>query len=80
MEDYKEEIQRLLLEFFSPQPLSLGYKNEKMMTTLDVLQMLQGVIPYQPINQHDVYEVMKLLKFQVELFENQFYWKMYPRL
>lgn len=60
MEDYIEEIKRLLLEFYAPEGKKSLLTHR---TTRDVLREMQGVIPMYPITEHDVYSVLKELNF-----------------
>lgn len=62
MEDYKQEIRNLILAYY----WAKGIGNKVYKTTQELLQMCQGVIPHQPITQHDVYEVMKEMGFSIE--------------
>ena len=64
MEDYKEIIKELFLRYYN----QVGSKEEKrLLTTQSILTMMQGIIPSEPIGEHDIYEVMKELNFQQEL-------------
>lgn len=75
MEDYKEIIKEMLLRDFSPNiPLNSSLKGEAYkqgnvikMTTAQVLQMVQGVIPYTPIDEHDVFDSLKECGFEYKL-------------
>lgn len=67
MEDYKEIIKAMLLRDFSPLSLGEGRGEELILTTLDVLQMVQGVIPTTPIDEHDVFEALKECGFEYKL-------------
>lgn len=78
MEDYKEIIKQMLLRDFSPYPTkgeqTLPLKGEAdrqgdviNLTTFDILQMVQGIIPQTPIDEHDVFEVMQELGFEYKL-------------
>lgn len=60
MENYKEEIKTLFLQYYSP--MRDEYQLEYM-STQQVLQMLQEVIPPQPIDEHDIYDVLKEMGF-----------------
>lgn len=62
MEDYKQEIKDLILRYYEPS----GSSDALYKSTLQILQMCQGVIPNQPITQHDVYEIMKELGFTIQ--------------
>ncbi len=64
MEDYKEEIKILLSRYFKP---TTTVKGIQYCSTAYVLKMLQGVIPSTPIDEHDVFEVLKELEFEQEL-------------
>ena len=64
MEDYKEIIKELFLRYYN----QVGSKEEKrLLTTQSILTMMQGIIPNEPIGEHDIYEVMKELNFRQEL-------------
>ena len=64
MEDYKEIIKELFLRYYN----QVGSKEEKrLLTTQSILTMMQGIIPSEPIGEHDIYEVMKELNFRQEL-------------
>ena len=67
MNDYKEILKTLLLRYYSPHPIGAVEKQYK--TTLQVLYMAQGIIPSEPIDQHDVYDVLQELGFTIELVE-----------
>ena len=67
MNDYKEILKTLLLRYYSPQ--SAGTVSKTYHTTSQVLAMAQGVIPNEPIDQHDVYDVLQELGFTIELVE-----------
>lgn len=74
MEDYKEIIKGMLLRDFSPNipsvgfPLQRGIKGDVIkMTTAQVLQMVQGVIPSTPIDEHDVFDSLKECGFEYKL-------------
>lgn len=62
MEDYKQKLQELILKFFSPISVSGGYD---LMTTCRVLELVTGVLPQEPISEHDVYEVLTALSFEI---------------
>lgn len=64
MEDYKEEIRNLLLKYY----WNAGQEHKKIQkTTVEILQHVRGVIPSEPISEHDIYEVMKDMQFEQEL-------------
>ncbi|MBO6183629.1 hypothetical protein AB670_02572 [Chryseobacterium sp. MOF25P] len=60
MNDYKETMQKILLEYYSNTPE--GSKIQ--MQTSAVLSWFKGVIPSQPVNEHDVFEVLTDLGFK----------------
>ena len=61
MEDYKEEIRNLLQKFY----WNVGKEHKLIQrTTAEILQEVRGVIPNQPISEHDIYELMKELLFE----------------
>ena len=62
MEDYKEEMKVLFQRFYSP----VGVSEPKFMSTAAIHEMFRGVIPYHPITEHDVYDVMKDMGFTQE--------------
>lgn len=63
MEDYKEKIKELLLWYYTTIG---GEEDKKHYSTTDILQMCRGVIPSQPITEHDVYEVLQECGFCIE--------------
>ncbi|MDO4763525.1 MAG: hypothetical protein Q4A00_03995 [Flavobacteriaceae bacterium] len=84
MEDYKQVIKELITQYFSPSPTG---GEEIYKGTFEILVMCKGVIPTQPISEHDVFEVMKELGFSIELQpvedeetgqeNDMFLWKLY---
>jgi hypothetical protein len=77
MEDYKEEIRKLLLKFYDIS----GTKNRLFQkSTADILKEVCGIIPSEPISEHDIYEIMKELGFEIDLFDNSiFVWNLYEK-
>ncbi|GIM61113.1 hypothetical protein CAPN008_11630 [Capnocytophaga canis] len=77
MEDYKEIIKEMLLRDFLPHPPKGEHsplfqrEYEVLMTTAQVLMMVQGVIPSTPINEHDVFEALKECGFEYKLVSFQ---------
>ncbi len=71
MEDYKEIIKEMLLRDFSTRPIDTkkALKEALFMTTIEVLQMVQGIIPSKPIDEHDVFEVLKETGFSYGIDE-----------
>lgn len=64
MEDYKEEIRNLFLRYYHV----AGAEHKKLQrSTAEILSEVRGVIPAQPISEHDIYEVMKDMGFLQEL-------------
>lgn len=61
MEDYKTEMKDLLLQYYSPVPDG----NNVQMFTSDLLRWFRGIIPAEPVNEHDVYEVLKESGFKI---------------
>lgn len=61
MDDYKQTMQDLLLQYYSPTPEG---GNTVQMQTGAVLNWFRGVIPNEPINQHDVFDTLKELGFK----------------
>ncbi|GIZ15312.1 hypothetical protein [Capnocytophaga catalasegens] len=81
MEDYKEIIKQMLLRYFTP---IQEQGDEMQISTTDILEMVQGIIPSKPIDEHDVFEVMQQLGFKYELtiVDNEkmlYLWTMYRR-
>ncbi|SDE57242.1 hypothetical protein [Riemerella columbipharyngis] len=63
MEDYKKEMLELLHRYYRP----IGEEENRIFaSTAKLLAMFRGVIPHQPIGEHDVYEVLKDAGFQIE--------------
>lgn len=63
MEDYKEEIRNLIQKYY----WNAGKEHREIKrTTSDILQEVRGVIPKHPIDEHDIYEIMKELLFEQE--------------
>ncbi|AYW36532.1 hypothetical protein [Capnocytophaga canimorsus] len=71
MEDYKEIIKEMLLRDFSTRPIDTkkALKEVQLMTTIEVLQMVQGIIPSKPIDEHDIFEVLKETGFNYGINE-----------
>jgi hypothetical protein len=65
MEDYKEEIKSLILAYYSQ-----SGKDHKLLqrTTTDILNEVCGIIPSEPISEHDIFEIMKELLFTKSIF------------
>lgn len=64
MEDYKELIKEMLLRDFSPE----GSGKETYLSTIQILEMVRGVIPSKPIDEHAIFEAMQEAGFHYELF------------
>lgn len=62
MEDYIEEIKNLITRDFSSEG-----SNYAQYTTTQILDMVRGVIPDEPISEHDIYTVLKELNFRKHL-------------
>jgi len=60
MLDYKEKMIALFQRFFCPDG---DIENKKHMTTIEVLEMFLGVIPSEPVSEHDVYEILEELGY-----------------
>lgn len=61
MEDYKQEMRDIFGRYYSTE----GAEHRQMKrTTTDILHELRGVIPAHPIDEHDVYEMLKALGFE----------------
>ncbi|MFK8288453.1 hypothetical protein ACI76W_04275 [Capnocytophaga canimorsus] len=71
MEDYKEIIKEMLLRDFSTRPIDTkkALKEVQLMTTIEVLQMVQGIIPSKPIDEHDIFDVLKETGFNYGINE-----------
>lgn len=64
MEDYKELMKELFLRYYAPEGEDYALKY---MSTTYVHNMFRGIIPSQPISEHDVFELLKELGFKTEL-------------
>lgn len=64
MEDYKELIKEMLLRDFSPE----GSGRETYLSTIQILEMVRGVIPSKPIDEHAIFEAMQEAGFHYKLF------------
>lgn len=77
MEDYRQEIINLLTEYYTTEKK----ENAIYSSTTEILDEVRGVIPSEPINEHDIYDIMKQLGFQVilniSMGERIFLWEMY---
>ena len=77
MEDYRQEIINLLAEYYNTEKK----ENAIYSSTAEILDEVRGVIPSEPINEHDIYDIMKQLGFQVilniSMGERIFLWEMY---
>ena len=77
MEDYRQEIINLLTEYYTTEKK----ENAIYSSTAEILDEVRGVIPSEPINEHDIYDIMKQLGFQVilniSMGERIFLWEMY---
>ena len=61
MEDYKEEIRNLLLKYYQ----NAGKEHKLLQrTTSEVLNEVRGLIPKEPIDEHDIYELLKEMYFE----------------
>lgn len=81
MNDYKEILKTLLLQHYSAQEEE--HSEQVYKSTLQVLKMALGVLPTEPIDQHDVYEALTELGFPIDLVpegeEEIYLWKMYRK-
>ena len=61
MEDYKEEIRNLLLKYYQ----NAG-KEHKLLkcTTSEVVNEVRGLITKEPIDEHDIYELLKEMHYE----------------
>lgn len=79
MEDYKEIIKQMLLRDFSPE----GSGKETYLSTIQILEMVRGVIPSKPIDEHAIFEAMQEAGFCYELsFEEEtpvYLWILYKK-
>lgn len=64
MEDYKDEIKKIILQYYQPETDENTIKLER--STFQILTELQGVIPNSPVSEHDIFKVMKELGFRIE--------------
>ena len=61
MEDYKEEIRNLLLKYYQ----NAGKEHKLLQrTTSEVLNEVRGLIPKEPIDEHDIYDLLKEMLFE----------------
>ena len=77
MEDYRQEIINLLTEYYTTEKKEDSIYS----STAEILDEVRGVIPSESINEHDIYDIMKQLGFQVilniSMGERIFLWEMY---
>lgn len=59
--DYKEEIKRLIAEMYEPTDI---VSKEFKFTTQGLVTGFQGVLPYNEVTEHIVYEALLELGFQ----------------
>lgn len=64
MEDYKQLMKDLFLKYYSPMGDDFQKKHT---TTFEVLVMFRGIIPNEPIGEHEVFDILKELGFRQEL-------------
>lgn len=60
MDDYKEIMKNLLLQYYEMTPGG----DVVQMQTSQVLQWVKGIIPNKPIDEHDTFDVLKELGFK----------------
>ncbi len=60
MEDYKEVMKDLLLQYYEMTPGG----DLIQMRTSQITDWFKGVIPSEPVSEHDTFEVMKELGFK----------------
>lgn len=60
MDDYKEIMKDLLLQYYSPTPDGQVLQ----LYTRDLLSWFRGIIPSKPIDEHDVFEILNLAGFR----------------
>lgn len=61
MDDYIQEMKDIILQYYTPTP---DGGNTLQMQTGAVLNWFRGVIPKEPITQHDVFDLLKELGFK----------------
>lgn len=78
MEDYKEELRKLLLNWYSPIAERGTFVEH---TTQELLEIFRGVLPAEPLSEHDVYEVMKEESFEIiKTDDNILKWKLHNKI
>lgn len=64
MEDYKEEMRSIFSKYYQTE----GPEHRLLKrTTGEILNEMRGIIPKHPIDEHDVYEMLKSLEFPQDL-------------
>lgn len=63
MLDYKEKMIALFQRYYMPEGEEYQKKN---MSTMQVFVMFSGVLPSEPISEHDVYEMLEELGYYQE--------------
>lgn len=77
MEDYKEKIKEIISKYYS-HTVAENWEKEYF-STQAILEMVRGIIPTDPIGEHDVYEVMQELGYQIEKVDNVILWVLYRK-
>ncbi|MDO5104470.1 hypothetical protein [Capnocytophaga sp.] len=84
MEDYKALIKEMLLRDFSPRAIrpDKSIQDVVLKSTIDVLQMVRGVIPQSPIDEHDIFDALKETGFQYGIDEKQglYLWFLFKKM
>lgn len=63
MDDYKEIIKEMLSAYFTPNGTVC-----MPMATKRVLRIIRGIIPNDPIDEHDIFAVLREMGFSYELY------------
>lgn len=64
MQDYKEAMKTILAKYYEPTSIFEKVMPVYEATTSKMLHWFRGVIPENPIDEHDVYDVLLELGFQ----------------
>lgn len=65
MEDYLEEIARLITRDYSNEPI--GNQTPKLKTTIEIYEQFLGIIPENQASPSDIFDILKKLQFKVTL-------------
>jgi hypothetical protein len=63
MIDYKEKMIALFQRYYLPEGEEY---QKKLMSTMEIFVMFSGVLPNQPITEHDVYEMLEEVGYHQE--------------